>query len=52
MIIDVSNTVGKHRFKPEIKAESLLPQMDAAGVDMAVINCYAEILDNASVEEA
>lgn len=52
MIIDVSNTVGKHRFKPEIKAESLLPQMDAAGVDMAVINCYAESLDNASVEEA
>lgn len=52
MIIDVSNTVGKHRFKPEIKAESLLPQMDAAGVDMTVINCYAESLDNASVEEA
>ena len=52
MIIDVSNTIGKHRFKPEIKAESLLPQMDEAGVDMAVINCYAESLDNASVEEA
>ena len=28
MIIDVSNTIGKHKFKPEIKAEDLLKEMD------------------------
>ena len=37
MIIDVSNTIGKHNFKPEITAESLLKQMDEAGIDKAVI---------------
>lgn len=52
MIIDVSNTIGKHKFKPEITAESLIEQMDRCGVDMAVVYCHAESLDNASVQSA
>ena len=52
MIIDVTNTIGRHKFKPEITAESLLEQMDKAGIDMAVIFCYAESLDNESVYNA
>ena len=52
MIIDVSNIIGKHRFKKEITAEILLEKMDKAGVDMAVISCYAESMDNESVEKA
>ena len=52
MIIDVTNYVGKHKFKPEITAESLIEQMDRCGVDMAVIFCQAESLDNNSVQEA
>lgn len=52
MIIDVSNTIGRHKFKEEIKAAHLLQEMDAAGIDKAVIYCYAESLDNASVHKA
>lgn len=52
MIIDVSNMIGRHKFKPEIKAESLLQQMDDDGIDKAVISCYAESLDNESVYNA
>ncbi|MBP3702064.1 MAG: amidohydrolase family protein [Lachnospiraceae bacterium] len=52
MIIDVSNTIGRHKFKAEITAESLLQQMDAVGIDKAVINCYDESLDNESVYNA
>lgn len=52
MIIDVSNTIGRHKIKPEITAESLLAQMDADGIDMAVVNCYAECIDNESVQKA
>ncbi|GMG97774.1 amidohydrolase family protein [Tepidimicrobium xylanilyticum] len=52
MIIDVSNTIGKHKYKKEIKAEELIKQMDEAGVDRAVINCYPESLDNDSVFNA
>ena len=49
LIIDVSNIIGKHRFKKEITAEMLLEKMDKAGIDMAVISCYAESMDNESV---
>lgn len=52
MIIDVSNTIGRHKYKPEITAESLIEQMNRCGVDMAVIYCHAESLDNASVMAA
>ncbi len=52
MIIDVTNIIGKHKFKKEIKAEELLKEMDAAGIDIAVIHCYPEYIDNQSVEEA
>ncbi|MDR0389173.1 MAG: amidohydrolase family protein [Spirochaetaceae bacterium] len=52
MIIDVSNIIGRHKFKPEITAESLLTQMDAVGIDKAVISCYAECIDNESVSRA
>lgn len=52
MIIDVSNIIGKHKFKAEITAESLLKQMDEAGITKAVISCYAESLDNDSVYQA
>ena len=52
MIIDVSNTIGRHKFKAEITAEARLQQMDAAGIDKAVISCYAESLDNESVYRA
>lgn len=52
MVIDISNTIGKHKFKSEITAEKLLEQMDMAGIDKAVINCHAESLDNDSVYRA
>lgn len=52
MIIDVSNVIGKHKFKSEITAESLLKEMDHAGIDKAVISSYAESEDNESVYEA
>jgi predicted TIM-barrel fold metal-dependent hydrolase len=52
MIVDVTNTIGRHKFKSEITAESLIEQMDRCGVDMAVVFCHAESLDNDSVEAA
>lgn len=52
MIIDVTNTIGKHKFKKEIKAEDLLVAMDESKIDIAVIHCHAEYDDNASIEEA
>ena len=52
MIIDVSNTIGRHKYKPEITAEALLEQMNASSIDKAVISCYAESLDNQSVYQA
>ena len=52
MIIDVSNTIGKHKFKEEVKAEDLLKEMDKSGVDIAVISSFAECPDNESVKEA
>lgn len=52
LIIDVSNVIGRHRFKPCITAETLLAQMDAAGIDKAVVSCYAESLDNEAVIHA
>lgn len=52
MIIDVSNTIGRHRFKPEIKAVELLKEMDQNQIDIAVIHCYAECMDNDSVYDA
>lgn len=52
MIIDVTNTIGRHKFKPEITADNLIEQMDANGIDMAVIHCYAEYIDNESVYNA
>lgn len=52
MIIDVSNIIGKHRFRKEITAEELLKKMDEAGIDRAVVSCYAESLDNDSVKRA
>lgn len=52
MIIDVSNTLGRHRFKPEIKAGDLLKEMDRNHIDIAVIHSYAESMDNRSVFQA
>lgn len=52
MIIDIHNTIGHHKYKEFVPAESLIVQMDAAGVDKAVVFCYAESLDNAYVEQA
>lgn len=52
MIIDVTNTIGHHKFKKTVTKEELLEQMDSAGVDIAVIRCYAESLDNESVHDA
>jgi predicted TIM-barrel fold metal-dependent hydrolase len=52
LISDVSNIIGRHKFKPEITAEALLEQMDAVGIDKAVISCYAESIDNEYVSRA
>lgn len=52
MLIDVSNKIGKHRFKQEITSKELIRQMDQAGVDIAVVSSYAESLDNESVLNA
>lgn len=42
MIIDIHNIIGHHKYKPFVSAESLIAQMDQAGVDKAVVFCYAE----------
>ncbi len=52
MIIDIHNIIGHHKYKDFVSAESLIEQMDSAGVDKAVVFCYAESLDNAYIEEA
>lgn len=52
MIIDINNIIGKHKYKPEVKVEDLIEQMDKANVDKAVVFCHAETLDNDYVEEA
>ncbi len=52
MIIDIHNIIGHHKYKDFVPAEGLIAEMDKAGVDMAVVFCYAESLDNAYVEEA
>lgn len=52
MIIDVTNTIGKHKYKKEIIITDLLEAMDKANVDMAVVHCHPEYDDNKSVEEA
>lgn len=52
MIIDVSNTIGKHRFKPEVHWQDLLLAMDESEVDIAVVHAYAESQDNEFVEQA
>ncbi|MGB4588061.1 MAG: amidohydrolase family protein [Clostridiaceae bacterium] len=52
MIIDVSNIIGKHKFKVEITAESLLKEMNVNSIDIAVINSYAESVDNESIHDA
>ncbi len=51
-IIDITNTIGKHKYKDEIKIESLINQMDESGVDLAVIHCHPEYEDNDSIEKA
>ena len=33
MIIDIHNIIGHHKYKPFVSAESLIAQMDQAGVD-------------------
>ena len=50
MIIDIHNIIGHHKYKPFVSAESLIAQMDQAGVDKAVVFCYAESMDNAYIE--
>lgn len=52
MMIDIHNVIGHHKYKPFVSAESLIAQMDQAGVDRAVVFCYAESMDNAYIEEA
>lgn len=52
MIIDIHNIIGHHKYKPFVSAESLIAQMDQAGVDKAVVFCYAESMDNDYIEEA
>lgn len=52
MIIDIHNVIGHHKYKDFISSESLIGQMDKAGVDKAVVFCYAESLDNAYVGES
>lgn len=52
MIVDITNTIGRHLVKPEIHAGDLVRQMDQAGVDKAVVHTYAESLDNDSVAQA
>ncbi len=52
MIIDVSNTIGKHKYKKEIFAEDLLDQMNLNGIDKCVISCHAEYIDNKSISNA
>jgi uncharacterized protein len=52
MIIDINNTIGKRKIKPEVRAESLITAMDGAGINKAVIFCFAPVMDNASIADA
>lgn len=52
MIIDINNTIGKRRIRPEVKAAGLVQAMDKAGVDKAVVFCFAPVMDNESVLQA
>ena len=52
MIIDVTNTIGKHKYKKEIKVTDLIEAMNKANIDMAVVHCHPEYDDNKSVEDA
>jgi predicted TIM-barrel fold metal-dependent hydrolase len=52
MIIDINNTIGKRRIRPEVKASTLIQDMDRYGVDKAVVFCFAPVMDNESVLKA
>jgi len=52
MIIDINNCIGKRKIKPEIYADKLVEAMDKAGIDKAVIFCFAPLMDNASIASA
>lgn len=52
MIIDINNIIGRHKYKPEIKAATLISSMDKAKVDKALIFCHAESMDNESIRKA
>jgi predicted TIM-barrel fold metal-dependent hydrolase len=52
MIIDINNTIGKRRLRPEVQASTLVKAMDQAGVDKAVAFCFAPVMDNESVLKA
>lgn len=48
----MSNTIGRHRYKDEIHYKDLIADMEKSGIDMAVVHCHAEYLDNDSVKSA
>jgi predicted TIM-barrel fold metal-dependent hydrolase len=52
LIIDVSNTIGRTQVQKGNHGGVAAKQMDAAGIDKAVVSCYAESLDNESVFNA
>ena len=52
MIVDVHNLIGRRRSQAERTPEALLSEMDDASVDVAVVSCFPEAIDNAYVLDA
>lgn len=52
MIIDINNRIGTRPLRSFRSADLLLREMDAAGVDRAVISCFPTQDENAVVLEA
>ncbi len=52
MIIDINNSIGKRRVKGVRSPEDLLKEMKEASVDIAVVSCFSELIDNDYVESA
>lgn len=52
MILDINNRIGVRRGKPEISAQDLIKAMDKANVDMSVVFCFSEAMDNDYVKRA
>lgn len=52
MILDIDNSIGVRRGKPVISAEDLVKAMDEANIDICVVFCFSETMDNDYIAKA